>query len=77
MPFIRSYDGTRSLGELTPMNYFWGVVSVASGAASAYHGYKRNNSIGSAVLWGVLGSIFPVITPAIAAAQGFGERRKA
>lgn len=50
-----------------------GLVGIASSGLSAYHGYKRNNSIGWAVGWGFLGGLFPIITPAIAFAQGFGE----
>lgn len=53
----------------------WAVASVLSTALSAYHGYKRNESVGWAVVWGLLGGIFPVITPVIAYAQGFGERK--
>lgn len=52
---------------------FWGALTLASGAASAYHGYKRNKSIGWSVAWFVLGSIFPIITPTIALAQGFAK----
>lgn len=53
-----------------------GVASVASAGLSAYHGYIRNNeSLGWALGWGILGSMFPVITPAIALAQGFGKPR--
>jgi hypothetical protein len=47
---------------------------IASVAASAYHGSKRNGgSIGWGLWWGFVGGVFPVVTPAIAAAQGFGE----
>jgi hypothetical protein len=53
----------------------WSMLSVASGAASAYHGYKRNQSIGWGVWWFLMGSIFPIITPAIGLAQGFGKRK--
>lgn len=52
------------------------IVSTASMAASAYHGYRRNQSVGWALWWGFLGAVFPVITPTIAVAQGFGERRR-
>lgn len=78
MPFIRSYDGTRglALGEMSPLGYAWSAASILSTAAGAYHGYKRNDSVGWAIVWGLLGGLFPVITPAIAAAHGFGERRK-
>lgn len=55
----------------------WSVLSTVSGAASAYHGYKRNQSVGWAIGWFVLGSLFPVITPVIAVAQGFGKPKKA
>ena len=53
----------------------WGVAALASAGASAYHGYKRNNSVGWGVVWGLLGSLFPVITPAVALAQGFGKAK--
>lgn len=49
------------------------VAYMASIGASAYHGYRRNDSLGWAVWWALMGGIFPVITPAVAIAQGFGE----
>lgn len=58
---------------------WWWVLSSLSMAASAYHGYKRNagdNPLAWALVWGLLGAAFPVITPAIALAEGFGERAK-
>lgn len=52
----------------------WSLLSLASFAASAYHGSKRHGgSIGWGVAWGALGALFPVITPAIAAGQGFAD----
>lgn len=52
----------------------WGVLSAASIAASAYHGAKRHGgSIGWGLAWGALGGLFPVVTPAIGAAQGFAK----
>ncbi len=73
-----SFRGTGALGnpEMSPMTYFWTLAGIASAGASAYHGYKRNNSVGWAIVWGLLGGIAPVITPAVAFAQGFGERKK-
>lgn len=53
----------------------WGVAGTVSMAAGAYHGYKRNQSVGWALWWALMGSTFPVLTPAIALAQGFGQRR--
>lgn len=54
----------------------YGVLSTVSMAASAYHGYKRNDSIGWALWWGFMGSMFPVITPVIGVAQGFGKPKR-
>ncbi len=50
-----------------------GVIGLLSSGLSAYHGYRRNDSIGWGVGWGILGAVFPIITPAIAFAQGFGQ----
>lgn len=66
--------GTLGSGT-SPWGIAWGLLSLGSTAVSAYHGYKRNDSIGWGVAWGVLGGLFPVITPAIAAAQGIGKRK--
>ena len=54
---------------------FWGLAATASAGASAYHGYKRNESVGWAIVWGLLGGMFPIITPAVALAQGFGKAK--
>ncbi len=52
----------------------WGLLAAGSIAASAYHGSKRHGgSIGWGVGWGALGALFPILTPAIGAAQGFGK----
>lgn len=62
------------VAEAAPI--LWGLLAVASVAASAYHGSKRHGgSIGWGVGWGILGGLFPVLTPAIAAGQGFAECR--
>jgi len=53
----------------------WYSVSLVSMGACVYHGYKRNNSVGWAIAWGLLGGLFPIITPIIAVAQGFGKPR--
>jgi hypothetical protein len=52
-----------------------GALVLASAAASAYHGYKRNQSIGWGAWWFFMGSLFPIFTPVIAVAQGFGKKR--
>jgi hypothetical protein len=67
--------GLKALFKPLPMpaRIIWGVLSTASFAASVYHGYKRNDSIGWAIWWGLMGGLFPVITPTIALAQGFAK----
>ena len=53
----------------------WAILATASLGASVYHGYKRNSSVGWALWWGLMGGLFPVVTPAIAVAQGFGKKK--
>jgi len=73
-PAAEPLKGLFGLGEATKISPIWGAISLASGAASAYHGVKRNNgSAWQGVKWFVLGSFFPIVTPAIAVAQGFGK----
>lgn len=56
-----------------PIRVFYAVARVVSPVACIYHGYKRNDSIGWALGWGLLGFFFPVVTPTVAVAQGFGK----
>lgn len=67
------------LGTEAKINWgvIWGILATISMAASAYHGYRRNQSIGWALWWGLMGTAFPVITPTVALAQGFGKRKAA
>lgn len=58
---------------VSPIFNIWKYVAPVSALACAYHGYKRNNSIGWALVWFLLGGI--PVTPVIALAQGFGERK--
>lgn len=55
----------------------WGIASTVSMAASAFHGYRRNQSIGWAIWWALMGAAFPVFTPILALAQGYGRRKAA
>lgn len=57
---------------VVPSWYYW--LSTAGMAAGAYHGYKRNDSVGWAIGWGLLGAMFPFITIPVSLAQGFGKR---
>jgi len=64
--------------ELTPTQkrtfmIVGGVASAVGAAVGTYHGYGRNKSIGWALGWGFLGSLFPVVVVPIALAQGIGE----
>jgi hypothetical protein len=69
-------DATRAaVAEARGYYLVWSAVGVVGGVLGAYHGYKRNNSVGWAIAWGLLGSIFPIITIPIAFAQGFGKRK--
>lgn len=54
----------------------WATVATLSAAASGFHGYRRNRSVGWGLWWFVMGSLFPVVTPTIALAQGFGKPKK-
>ena len=58
----------------------YGMLSLGSGILSAFHGYARDRgSWASAFGWFVLGSAFPVVTPAVAffARPGFAQPRRA
>lgn len=52
-------------------------VRPISSTASAYHGYKRHGgSIGWAIGWAFMGALFPLLTPTIGYAQGWGTRKR-
>lgn len=54
----------------------YAMLGTISAAASAYHGYRRNQSVGWALWWAAMGYVAPVITPAIGLAQGWGKRAR-
>lgn len=57
-------------------NAIWGVLSLASAGACAYHGVKRHNgSIMWGAWWMLMGGIFPVFAPIVAIARkpGFAK----
>lgn len=49
------------------------LLGLASGTASAFHGYRRTRRVASTVGWFVAGVLVPPITLAIAGAQGFAK----
>ena len=52
----------------------FGLLSVASAAASGYHGIRRNHgSIGWGAWWFFMGGLFPILAPVIGVAQGFAK----
>jgi hypothetical protein len=55
---------------------FWRALSLAGTGIGAYHGYKRNNSVGWAIGWGFLGALFPIIVIPVAFAQGIGKPKR-
>jgi hypothetical protein len=63
----------KSESFISPFFRLWKYVAPISALASAYHGYKRNDSLGWALWWFLWGGL--PITPVIALAQGFGERK--
>lgn len=67
---------TTSLGAIGDSTWHtvYGVASLAGTGMGAYHGYKRNQSVGWAIGWGLLGGLFPIIVIPVAFAQGFGKR---
>lgn len=73
-PATTSSTGT-ALTISQPVRTAMYVAGTASVAALAYHGYKRNQSIGWALVWGILGGAFWPIALPISLAQGFGKAR--
>lgn len=53
----------------------YGLASLAGGAAGAYHGYKRHDSVWGGLGWFFLGSWFWPISIPVAFAQGFAKRK--
>lgn len=56
---------------------FDSAVNMASYAAigvAAFHGYRRNRSVGWAIAWAAAAAVAPLITTGVAFAQGLGKR---
>jgi hypothetical protein len=69
-------EGKLSVQTRRQITAVWGVLGTISMAASVYHGYKRNDSLGWALVWGFFGAVAPVVTPVVGIAQGFGKRKR-
>ena len=80
-PAIARLDVSERAQQLGPV---YGTVSTVyrvlrplSSAAMAYHGYRRHRGkLLWALGWALVGGAFPLIAPAIAFAQGFGQPMK-
>jgi len=65
-----SNGGSSGPNPLRGLLYVGGLIA---SAALTYHGYRRTQSVGWALVWGVLGgAAWPFALP-IAFAQGFGQ----
>jgi hypothetical protein len=65
-----------AMPAMSPAVRFLAITAdLLSTAGLAYHGYRRNNSIGWAIGWAILGGAFPIIGWPVAIAQGFGKPR--
>jgi hypothetical protein len=57
----------------------WEIVRLAGMGLAAYHGFRRNSSVGWAVGWAILAGLSPptssIVVVAVAFSQGFGKRR--
>jgi hypothetical protein len=62
---------------LPPEPSSWMRLAAVAGPVFAglgiYHGYRRNDSIGWALGWGLMTAAFPIIMIPVALAQGFGK----
>lgn len=74
------FEGSDGLGapetDVGTAHIVLASIYVAATATGAYHGYRRNDSVGWAIVWALSAGIFPYIALPIAAAQGFGEPRR-
>jgi hypothetical protein len=72
------YEFSPSLGQdgssLIP-TIAW-FAAAAGAATGAYHGYKRNQSVGWALGWALAGFFLPIVTIPVSIAQGFGKRKR-
>lgn len=77
VPSAVVYEGFRLATEATkiPWKTIAGVATITSAALAGFHGARRNDSVGWGVWWFTMGLIFPVFTPIVGFAQGFGKRK--
>lgn len=62
--------------ESGPLWTMYSIAHLVSMGVLGYHGYKRNDSVGWAIVWGLFGSIvWPITVPIAIFAQGYGKPR--
>jgi len=52
----------------------WIIFALLGSAVSGYHGWKRNGTVTMAVGWAAAGVVSPLLTTAVAFAQGFAKK---
>lgn len=73
MVILDSRNEPRGTLEFLSLSPIQRAMMLGGSALGAFHGYRRTRSVGWAVGWAFLGGFSPVITTAVALAQGFGE----
>jgi len=62
--------------EPRPWPDWYRALSTVGAIQGAYHGYKRNDSVGWAFGWFILGGIVPFFTIPLSFAQGFPDSKR-
>jgi hypothetical protein len=68
------FDKQMASMQNSPTAKFVSYAAFPAGLLLAYHGYARNQSVGWALVWGVVGAAFWPIALPISLAQGFGKK---
>lgn len=66
-------EGTPMGSERYYETPLWRWMAIVGMGLGAYHGYKRNHSVGWAIGWGLFGGFLPIIAIPVALAQGIGK----
>jgi hypothetical protein len=71
-PQILVFSDPSSDSYGSPTDGFWPWARMALVGLAAFHGYRRNQSVGWAIAWAALAELSPAITIGVAFAEGFG-----
>ena len=71
----RAFEQPYQEKPMSGLRIVYSALSAGGLFAGVYHGYKRTESVGWALGWGLLGSIWPIGIP-LMLAQGFGKPQK-